>query len=210
MSHRPGLEDAPMSGVFEEERRLEDGRRQITLRANERREIAERRLAEGAAALFLDLDAHHTWKEIAEELDISLSKLKDLTKSEDFELAYNQLFSEISHDPRYRAVQANLADMLPLATKTLKDLLIANDTAGGVKLRTAQTIFKYAGIRAPDEVMSERKALAEFLSNYGMAPGTSPDIPDDYEDAMEEYNVDIIEGEFEEDDPDEEDLDENE
>ena len=110
---RPRLDDAPMSGVFQEDRRLPDGRRQIQLRAHERRDIQQQRLFEGAAALFLDLDQKHTWRQIADELGISLSKLKDLTKSEEFEDVYNALLADISHDPRYRATQARSRTCCP-------------------------------------------------------------------------------------------------
>lgn len=198
-STRPGLEDVPMSGVFEEDRRHPDGRRQIQLRANERREIVRRREVEAAAALFLDLNGHHTWQEIADDLEISLSKLKDITKSIEFEDAYNRLMAEISHDPRYKAVTANIANMLPLATKTLMDLLLSADTAGGVKLRTVETIYKFAGIQAPDEVMSERKALAKFLAEHAVGPNPDgPTVPAEYADAVDNYHVEIVEGEFEE------------
>ena len=197
-NNRPGFDDIPMSGEFAEDRRHPDGRRQIQLTNDQRRIINRRREVEAAAALFLDLDGHHTWQEIAEELGISLSKLKDISKSVEFEDAYNRLMAEISHDPRYRAVTANIANMLPLATKTLMDLLLDVNTAGGVKLRTVETIYKFAGIQAPDEVMSERKALADFLSQHEVGPPQTIIIPAEYEGALDNYNVEdeVLDREF--------------
>ena len=194
---RPGLDDAPLDGVFSEERRLADGRRQISLTRNDRRAIARRTKCEAAASLFLDLEAKHTWKEIAEELGISLSALKDLTKSQEFDEVYNKLYADISHDPRYKAVQGAISDMLGLATDKLRRLLESDRTPATVALNAVKTVYEYAGIRPPDEVQSERRALAEFLAKHNETVGTPLEVPEDYEAAMERYGVSIVEGEVE-------------
>ena len=73
----------------------------IKLRRKEQRELRERQHVEGAIALFLDLEGYCTWEQIAEELRISTSKLRDLTKSDLFDEIYNKMFGELGHDPRY-------------------------------------------------------------------------------------------------------------
>lgn len=193
---RPTLDDAPMTGVFSDERQRPDGRRQIQLNRRDRQAIERRRKCEAAAALFLDLENKHTWKQIAEELGISIGALKDLTKSAEFEEVYNQLYADISHDPRYKAVQGALSDMLPLATMKLRSLLENESTPPTVALNAVKTVYEYAGIRPPEELQSERRALAEFLANHNQQAGTPLEIPNDYSEAMERYGVHIVEGEF--------------
>lgn len=197
---RPSLEDTPTTGVFEEggERRHADGRRNIKLTRDERSIMLRQRLAESAAYLFLDLEKGHTWAEIAEELEITLPQLKSLTKTAEFDAAYNQLYAEIGHDPRYRATIAQITDMLGLATKTIRDILIDESVAGGVRLRAVDMVYEVAGIRAPEGAQSERKALANFLKEHGLHPDQRVEVPQEYDDAMEHYNVEIIEGEVEE------------
>ena len=195
---RPGLEDAPRSGVFADERRRDDGRRSIQLNRRERMAIERRRKCEAAAALFLDLENKHTWAQIAGELGISIGALKDLTKSAEFEEIYNQLYADISHDPRYKAVQGALTDMLPLATSKLRKLLENENTPPTVALNAVKTVYEFAGIRPPDEVQSQRKELAEFLARHNQQAGTPLDIPEDYGEAMRRYGVHIVEGEVRE------------
>ena len=200
---RPTLDDAPMSGVFEEERVHPDGRRSIQLNRRERQAIERTHKCEAAAALFLDLQEKHTWKSISEELGISISALKDLTKSAEFEEVYNQLYADISHDPRYKAVQGAIADMLPLATVKLRKLLESERTPATVALNAIKTVYEFAGITPPNEVQSERRALAEFLAQKNLQPGTPVDVPDNYEEAMERYGVHVIDGSLQEPPPDE-------
>jgi hypothetical protein len=183
--------------VFEEERRLSDGRRKITLRKVERKELRRRQLCEAAAALFLDLEDHRTWQEIAEELGITVSQLKTLTNSEQFERVYNELFADLGHDPRYRAAQAQVSDLLPLAVKSHRDILSREGVADGVRLRAVQEVYKLNNLKGAQGDQSDREALARFLlENELSEPKIS--VPEEYSEAEGKYLPDVVEGEYEE------------
>ena len=108
--------------------------------------ISSRRTAAAAAALFLDLKENHTWKRIAEELGLSASQLRDLTKTREFDEAYERLFAELGHDPRYRAAQAKISDMLPLAIEKLADLLVSPSTSPGTRLKAIEKVIQLNGL----------------------------------------------------------------
>ena len=141
--------------------------RRIKLTQTEREEFRERQLAERAATLFLDLENNRKWPEIASELGISLDQLKNLTRGEIFEQVYEAMFSDLGHDPRYRAVTAGLADLLPKAVRQLENLVQFGPPA--VKMQAIKFLFDTTGvkIRPPDE-SDERQKLAEFLAGSGI------------------------------------------
>lgn len=179
-------------GVLDE-RRKPDGRRRIKLLKSERAAIEKQRLIESAVVLFLDLETHRKWPEIAQELGISLEKLKDLTKSTEFEEAYDRMLNDISHDPRYKAVQAGLIDLLPKAVKTLESLLTTAPPT--VKLQAVQTVLKATGMQVkPPEKQDDRSELVEFLTKKSIDINLNVSLPADYAAAMQQYDV---EGEYE-------------
>jgi hypothetical protein len=194
---RRKLDKAPISGVLEEKRRLPDGRRKITLRKSERQALRRQQRAEAAAALFLDLDNHRTWAEIAEVLEISPAQLKDLTKTPEFDTAYNMLFAEIGHDPRYRAAQGQIADMLPLAVRELKSLLTNPNTAAGVRLRAVKEILALNGLTEPQIAQSDRQELAKFLNEHevNFQQNNAVIVPPGYMEKFAELN-DVVEGQI--------------
>jgi len=143
-------------------RQTSKGRR-IKLTKAEREAFIRQQRAEAAAALFLDLDEGRKWADIAEELQLSPHQLRDLTKTEEFDEAYNRLFAELGHDPRYKAAQGALADMLPLAVSKLKDLLIGERVAAGTKLRAIEKIISLNGLENMQPAQSDRQELVAFL-----------------------------------------------
>jgi hypothetical protein len=102
------------------------------------------------------------WSEVAEELNISLDTLKNLTRGELFQQKYDLLMAELGHDPRYKAVQAGMADLLPVALRQLDGLIRTGPPQ--VKMQAIKFLFETAGvkIKPPDE-SDDRQKLAEFL-----------------------------------------------
>jgi hypothetical protein len=196
---RRKLSDASPTGALDE-RRLPDGRRKIKLRRAERYALARQQRAEAAAALFLDLETGRTWADIAQELDLSPAQLKDLTKTAEFDAAYNMLFAELGHDPRFRAVQGALADMLPLAIRELKNLLTLPGTPAGVRLKAAEKVMDLNGISKPQQQHSDRQELVRFLVEHKINfEDLAIPVPPEYAETMRSLPDGIVEGEVVED-----------
>jgi hypothetical protein len=158
-------EPSPPTGVLAE-RTDQKGHRIIKLRKQDRFALQRQQRAEAAAALFLDLRVARTWKEIAEELGISPATLREITKTPEFDEAYNLLFAELGHDPRYRAAQAGVSDMLPLAVTHLRSMLVDPHTTGATRLRAIEIIFKLNGLDAQQPQQSDRQDLVNFLASH--------------------------------------------
>jgi hypothetical protein len=174
------------------ERQTSKGRR-VKLTKAEREAFQRQQRAELAAVYFLDLEEGHTWKSIAEAMDISVHQLKEVTKTEEFDEAYNQLFADLGHDPRYRAAQGALADMLPLALGKLKSLISSDQTAGGTKLRAIEKVIALNGLENVQPVQSDRQELVQFLVNNKIdLTSVQIVLPQEYHEAETE----IIEGEY--------------
>ena len=171
----------------------DNGRRRIKLTKAERQELVRQERAQTAAFLFLDLDQARTWKTIAEEMGLSAHQLRDLTKTEEFDVAYNNLFVELGKDPRYRAAQGALADMLPLAMQRLKTLLTNDRTPEGTRLKAIEKIMSLNGLENLKPQQSDRQELVQFLiaKNINIDAVGVP-LPEMYEEQMEE----VIEAEF--------------
>lgn len=174
--------------------RIDDrGRRRIKLTKAEREALRRQEMATAAAFLFLDLDQSRTWKEIADEMEISAHQLRDLTKTEEFDVAYNDLFVELGKDPRYRAAQGALADMLPLAMSQLKSLLTDNRTPAGTRLKAIDKVMQLNGLENLQPQQSDRQELVQFLvaKNINIDAVGVP-IPEMYMEHMD----DVIEAEM--------------
>jgi len=182
------LEQENVTGALDD-RRHPDGRRRIKLTRNERRELQRQERAEAAAYLFLDLEQSRTYAEIAEELGISVNALKDLTRTPEFDKAYNELQPELGHDPRYKAARTALMDMLPHAIVELKNLLTNPRTPASVKFRAIEKVLELNSIDAPD-VRNERQEIVQFLiDNRIDARQFGFTIPPEYMQSYEEVNV---------------------
>lgn len=196
------LKDNPPSGALAE-RIMPDGRRKLKLTRREREALRRQQQAEAAAVLFLDINANHSWSDIAQELGITIPQLRDLTKSPEFDKAYNDMMVEIGHDPRYKAAQATIADMLFPAVTELKNLLTSPNTADGVKLKAIEKVFSLNGLNAPAPQQSDRQAMVEFLINMHVSPeAIGIPIPTEYLDAAKKFQVtapqEVVDGEFKE------------
>jgi hypothetical protein len=145
----------------------------------------------------LDLETERTWADIARELGLSPAQLKDLTKTPEFDTAYNMLFAELGHDPRFRAVQGALADMLPLAIRELKNLLLQPNTPAGVRLKAAEKIMDLNGISKPQQQHSDRQELVRFLVEHKInLENIRLPTPPEYAEAVQNYlPEEIVEGE---------------
>jgi len=196
---KPKLKDAKITGVLANpERRYEDGRRMIKLRRGEQRELRERALVEGAIALFLDLEGYRTWDQIAEELGVSTSKLRDLTKSDLFDELYNKMFVELGHDPRYLAAQAELSNLLPVALMELKRLLTSENTPPTTRLKAVENVIRWNQLEIKQQQVSNRRELAEFLDEAQTTQTVNIIVPPEYEKAMAE--AEFVDGEIVEED----------
>lgn len=187
----------PPTGVLAVSSRA-DGRRHIKLTIPEKQALVRRQRAEQAAALFLDLNEARSWKQIAEEMEISPAQLRDLTKSAEFDEAYNQLFAELGHDPRFRAAQAAVSDLLPLSIQTLKELLTSARTPAGVKLKTAERIIALNGLENPAAAASDRQEVAKFLVEHHISlDDIGIAVPSEYRDAEAAYSeAEIVDAQY--------------
>jgi hypothetical protein len=182
---RPKKKDMEPTGALATNT-MSDGRRKIKLRAADRAQLVRRQKAEAACALFLDVERGLTWKEVALELGISIGALKDLTKTPEFDEAYNNLFPELGHDPRYQAARGVVGDMLPLAVKELKNILTDGRTPAGVRLKAIERILTLNGLQEPQNQGSDRQELARFLVEHRIKLETvGVVVPAEYQKALE-------------------------
>ncbi len=188
---------SPPTGVLAENTRP-DGRRHIKLNRKEREALMRSQRAEQAAALFLDLNEARSWASIAEEMGLSAAQLRDLTKSAEFDEAYNQLFAELGHDPCFRAAQAAVSDLLPLSIQILKELLTSARTPAGVKLKTAERIIALNGLENPAAAASDRQEMVRFLVEHHISlDGVRVPVPSEYQNAEATYSGgEIVEAEY--------------
>ena len=178
-------------------RQTSKGRR-VKLTKAERESFIRQQRAEHAAVLFLDLDEARTWAQIAEEMELSPHQLRDLTKTEEFDEAYNRLFAELGHDPRYKAAQGALADMLPLAVHQLKGLLTGERVAAGTKLRAIEKVISLNGLENMQPAQSDRQELVAFLvENNINLDGMKIVLPNEYA----EVEGEVIEGDYKDSTP---------
>lgn len=184
------------------ERIQPDGKRAIMLRNGERTELQRQRLVEGAVARFLDLERSWSWQQIADDLGITISMLKDLTTSPDFNDIWNQHFIELGHDPRYRRVHDELGNMLPTAVREMKMMLESAETPPTVKLKVIENIFKLNGVSGPKGAATDRNELTKFLQDAGLevnATQVNIAVPPSYMDQVQKYmghtpDEDVVEG----------------
>jgi hypothetical protein len=144
------------------ERQKTDGRRRLALTKRETKELRKQRLAEKAATLFLDIDTHRSWSQMASELGITVYQMRELVKSREFDDAYNLMFPEVGHDPRFQAARGQLGDMVPIAIGRLKGILEDGQVSANVVLKAVQAVFELNNLDNKG-AQSERFELNEFL-----------------------------------------------
>ena len=135
------------------------------LNEHEKKDLRFQQKIERAVSLFLDLETDRTLTQIATEMNLSINALKDLTRLPEFMDAWNQHFMDLGHDPRLKATQAALVDMVPAAVRQLKVLIVDTDTPAPTRLAAIKELFRMVGVDAPKNT-NERNELAEFLKNH--------------------------------------------
>ena len=194
------LDETTISGPLAE-RRKSDGRRRIRLNAQEREQLLERQQIERAVAMFLDLERAYSWREISQELGISIKQLKDLTKSDLFDEVYSEHFQELGHDPRLKASQAAITDLLAPAVNQLKSLLVGPDTPASVRYNAIVKILELNGISPQKGGASDKQQLANFLKEAGVTLQQNNvetmvvQVPAEYQQGIQRYE-EAIEGDY--------------
>lgn len=181
------LKDTEITGALKENM-YPDGRRKLQLTKADKKALMRQQTAEAAAALFLDLNESRTWPEIAHELDMSVHSLKELTKTPEFNVAYNALFPELGHDPRYKAAQGALSDMLPEAISRLRTLLTNEQTPPSVRMKAIEKVISLNEVSQPGSQHSDRQEMVRFLTQNNIQIDTvNMAVPQEYQQALEEY-----------------------
>ena len=181
-----------VTGVLRE-RTTEDGRRRLKLTKAEREALKRQEMAQTAAYLFLNLDDPKSLPEMAAEMNMSVHQFRELTKTEEFDIAYNDLFLELGSDPRYKAAQGALADMLPIAMQQLRNILTGTRTPEGTRLKAVEKIMSLNGLENIQPQQSNRQELVEYLvENNINIDAVNIALPEMYQEQMD----DIIEAEF--------------
>ena len=88
--------------------------------------------------------------------------MRELVKTREFDEAYNLMFPEVGHDPRFQAARGQLGDMVPLAINRLKGILQDTGASDSVVLKAATTVFELNQLDNKG-AQSERFELNEFL-----------------------------------------------
>lgn len=169
-SYSPDGGEIQITGILQE-RRKPDGRRRLKLTDQERSMFLRQQKVDRAVLLYLDLETPHTMREIASELGMSIPALKDLTKTKEFMDTYSAHFVELGHDPRVKAAQGAIVDMLPLAINTMRNLLTEPATPASIRLQAAKEVMRQAGVDIPDGKVNDRGELANFLKDAGVTIG---------------------------------------
>lgn len=190
-------------------RTTEDGRRRLQLNAKERANYRESLLIDRLVLMILTLDENSkTYEEMAEELDISVAQLKNLTRTEEFQERYNSHFMELGQDPRVEITQSRIVELLPQVFLQMQEGLTDPEVPWTAKWKIMEKVLDLAGIDKPDLIDNERKEIEEFLLNKSESEDSIQIIiPGKYMETMEKYNQgetidnavedeDIIEGEF--------------
>ena len=175
-----------------------NGKRHINLTGGERTGLAANLQIERAIALFLDLEQDRTWKQIAEELGISVSELKRITKEPEFQRLYDTATVSIGHDPRLQAITSSLPDLLPTAFRQLRKLLTADETRDDVRLKVIIKIMEFNKV-GEEQGVEDPRELSNFLNeNNVRIEGdvvVNLGVPEEYRKAFQRFTgTDIVEG----------------
>lgn len=109
-----------------------------------------------------DLDITQVWREdeIAAECGLNRNALIRLRRSEEFSLAYNRIFGERRRDPRMRATEEKLIEMVPDFVFQLRQLMTTGSP--GVKLgalKLYQGVMGFQVDRGGDDNVEEWKKM---------------------------------------------------
>jgi hypothetical protein len=177
-------------------------RRHLNLNQGERTELARQETIEQVTALFLDLEHDHTWQEIADTVGLSVSALKRLTATGEFQTVYDEARATVGHDPRLKAVQSSLADLLPAARRRLEKIIVAGQD-DRTAMRAIEKLFNWTGVDA-GVAQDDPTAFANFLNRHNVTVEGDLNIlqvavPPEFQSAFQKYlhpegSTDVLEG----------------
>jgi hypothetical protein len=191
--------------LTEDKKEVSDIAESLGLDTAKLREIGKRHsvwreaMAQRCAEMFLTINGTISRQEIAKALDMSETTLRRFTRSEEFQTAYNEIFANVTEDPLPRTVQLMVQErFLPKAIEVLDEMLTKPGVPWSVKQKAQQDVFKLAGIEQVERRENDRAEAAKFLAEIGVIQtGDQYNIiiPPEYQDAMNRFGVDVVEGE---------------
>ena len=171
-------------------RSLPDGKRHLNLTIQERSALAQGQLIERAVSMFLDLEQDRTWVQIAQELGITISQLKSLTRTPEFTKIYEEITVSLGHDPRLRAVTSALPNLLPVAYQQLRSMLTDANTSDNVRLKAVLEIFKLNHV-GEEFTTDDPREMTKFLEQNGVKIEgdlvMELNIPDEFKAAFQKF-----------------------
>ena len=172
--------------------------RKLQLTKEDRAVLAKRRQIEQAVSYFLDMEQSRTLKQIADEMEISVSALKRLTHDPQFQEVYDEVMMNLGHHPRLQALNAQLPDLIPLGYQALKRLL-SPGTAHTAQVSAVKLLFDT--LRIGDQVREEDpQALENYMRGKGVViqnnvMNVNLPIPEEYRQAFQKWmGGDVVEG----------------
>lgn len=108
--------------------------------------------------------AQKTYKEISEELGISESRVRSITRSKEYEAAMKDAIKEMAADPRRKTTLQWIVDLLPIANRTLAEALTGEDVPWAVRRWAVEMIYRITGVNSDMEI-SEEETLKTFLKH---------------------------------------------
>src|SRR5689334_16452267 len=163
-------------------------RRKLNLNKSSREELLQKRQIELAVSYFLDLEQDRTVKQIAEEMGITVSALKRLTNSPQFQEVYDEYMMQLGHHPRLQALSTQLPELAPLAFQALKRMLMPG-TAHTAQVSAIKLLFDTlqigSQVREEDPV-----ALTNFMQSKGVTVQNNNfifNIPNEYRQAFQRW-----------------------
>ena len=164
--------------------------RKLQLTKEDRAALAKRRQIEQAVSYFLDMEQSRTLKQIADEMEISVSALKRLTNEPQFQEVYDEVMMNLGHHPRLQALNAQLPDLIPLGYQALKRLL-SPGTAHTAQVSAVKLLFDT--LRIGDQVREEDpQALENYMRGKGVViqnnvMNVNLPIPEEYRQAFSKW-----------------------
>ncbi len=165
-----------------------DGKRNLMLTTDERKAIKRQQLITKVMALFLDVDGHHSYDEIAHTCGISKTTLVDLTKADDFIQAWNDTYVELGNDPMIKATRMKLQSLAPKAARTLEKIMDDPNASPTARVAASKEVLRLAGITEPAHGKSDKGELQDFLRGQGInieIASVSLPLPPGYEKVAE-------------------------
>ena len=164
--------------------------RKLQLSKEDRAALAKRRQIEQAVSYFLDMEQSRTLKQIADEMEISVSALKRLTNDPQFQDVYDEVMMNLGHHPRLQALNTQLPDLIPLGYQALKRLL-SPGTAHTAQVSAVKLLFDT--LRIGDQVREEDpQALENYMRGKGVViqnnvMNVNLPIPEEYRQAFSKW-----------------------